>query len=295
MTNEQLAQSIRAGSEELLPALWENVERFFLLKASSWYWQHTELCARTGVAEDDIRQEAYFAFLDTVKYYDASSGYQFLTFATFPMKNRFNQLCGLRTRAQQLLPLNRCVSLSAPIQIEDDLTLEDMILDPAAEKSYQDAEENIYIEQLHNVLESCLNEIPSLQAQAVKARFYDGMSLNEVGERIGRTAPAARDIIGNGLRSLRRGSSIARLKPWQEDIISSCALRSSFQFWKNSGMSSTEYAVLKKEKFEEKALEHAVLKKEIFEEEESLVMEKIKYLEKQRLEKKKKRALLLKK
>ncbi len=254
MTNEQLVASIKAGSEELLSTLWENVERFFLSKASDWYWEHTDLCARTGVEEDDVRQESYFAFLDTVKYYDISSGYQFLTFARFPMKNRFNQLCGIRTKAQQLQPLNRCTSLSNPIMIEEDITLEEMIEDPVAEKSFMDVEEKIYTEQLHNVLEICLNEIPSLQAQAVRTRFYDGMSLAEIGKQIGKSVTMTSAVIYNGLRALRRGSCFTRLKPWQEDIVSSCAMKSSFQFWKNTGTSSTEYAVLKKEKFEEEIL-----------------------------------------
>ena len=55
MTNEELALKIQNGERNLIPTLWEQVERFIYLKSENWYWQHEETCIRCGVALDDLK------------------------------------------------------------------------------------------------------------------------------------------------------------------------------------------------------------------------------------------------
>ena len=40
MTNEEFALKIQNGERNLIPTLWEQVERFIYLKSENWYWQH---------------------------------------------------------------------------------------------------------------------------------------------------------------------------------------------------------------------------------------------------------------
>ena len=68
MTNEELALKIQNGERDLIPPLWEQVERFIYLKSENWYWQHEETCIRCGVALDDLKQVSYFAFLDAISF-----------------------------------------------------------------------------------------------------------------------------------------------------------------------------------------------------------------------------------
>ena len=70
MTNEELVMVIKGGNDELTPSLWERVERFAHVKATDYYYLHTDLCARAGVTLDDLKQESYFAFMAAVNYYD---------------------------------------------------------------------------------------------------------------------------------------------------------------------------------------------------------------------------------
>lgn len=83
MTNEELALKIQNGERNLIPTLWEQVERFIYLKSENWYWQHEETCIRCGVALDDLKQVSYFAFLDAIRYYTSADSYKFLTYLVF--------------------------------------------------------------------------------------------------------------------------------------------------------------------------------------------------------------------
>ena len=60
MTNEELAVIIKNGNEELLPSLWERVERFAVSRAKIYFNSHLEVCAAAGVMLDDLYQESYF-------------------------------------------------------------------------------------------------------------------------------------------------------------------------------------------------------------------------------------------
>ena len=129
MTNEELALKIQNGERNLIPTLWEQVERFIYLKSENWYWQHEETCIRCGLALDDLKQVSYFAFLDAIRYYTSADSYKFLTYLVFPLRNRFNEACGIRTKAQAQRPLNRCKSLNAAGPgFEEGITYEDTII-----------------------------------------------------------------------------------------------------------------------------------------------------------------------
>lgn len=244
MTNEKLADLITAGANELIPTLWERVQRFLYLKAKDWYNYMPELCKRAGVEQEDLEQEAYFAFLDALNHWDPEAGYTFLTFTAYPLRNRFNALCGRRTDAQKKKPLNNSQSLQTPIG-EEDLFLMDIIEDEAAEEDFRNVEKSIDQQRLHEVLEKCLNTLIPAQANAVRMRFYEDLTFEEIGKRLGCSRNMSRSRTGDGLRNLRRGKSGQLLKLWRADIISSTYHSSGFSLWDYTRTSSTEYAALK--------------------------------------------------
>ena len=254
-TNEQIAEKIQDGEDSLIPVLWDNVEKFARVKSNDWYYQHENTCIRCGITIEDLYQLSYFAFLDAVRYYKREQTHKFLTYLIYPLRNQFNEACGLRTEKQKLTPLNRCTSISLPIGSDEAITIEDTLEDKTAAGDFTEAEERIYIKQLHNVLEECLSEIPSLQADVLRARYYDNKTLEEVGAMIGASRNAARARESDGLRSLRRGSSIRRLRHWRDDIISTVGYAGSgFSSWDRTRTSSVERTVLRLEEDEMKAL-----------------------------------------
>ncbi len=246
MTNEELALKIQNGERDLIPPLWEQVERFIYLKSENWYWQHEETCIRCGVALDDLKQVSYFAFLDAIRYYTSADGYKFLTYLVFPLRNRFNEACGIRTKAQAQRPLNRCKSLNAAVPgSEEGITYEDIIVDEIAAEDFQRAEDGIYNEQLRSVLDECLATLPEVQSTVIQYRYFEGLTAEEVGQKVGLTYVQCRNRETDGLRKLRRGKNRKRLEAFAEDIISRYAYCSSYSLWKATGTSSTEYTALK--------------------------------------------------
>ena len=251
MSNEELAVSIQNGQAELLPVLWEQVERFADAKAKDYFYLHPSICAAAGVTVEDLQQEAYFGFLEAIRYYDSAKGYGFLSFMKFPLQNAFNQLCGMRTEKQRRAALNNARSIYEPIG-DEDLCLMDMLEDEEATEKFEAVHQKAYIRQLRDDLELCLATLPEVQRGIIKDRFYEGLSAEKTGERFGLTAAQCSTQEAGGLRKMRNGKNAARLKAYREDIISHHFNYSGFGFWNRTGMSSTECAVLKREQAEEK-------------------------------------------
>lgn len=251
MTNEELVMVIKGGNDELTPSLWERVERFAHVKATDYYYLHTDLCARAGVTLDDLKQEAYFAFMAAVNYYDPDKGFLFLSFMTYPLLKAFNGACGLITQKGKLEPLNNFKSLSTPVG-EEDLTMEDMLEDETAGEDFQSIEELDYTKRLRSDLEECIDTLNPDQAYTIRERYFEGMNTRQIAERHGITEGLCRGRETEALRHLRRGKNYAKLAKYQNDIISRFAYKSSFSLWRDSGCSSVEYTVLKMEKAAER-------------------------------------------
>lgn len=243
MTNEKLTELIQDGITELIPSLWENTAKFFYLQARKWFNKYPDMCRRAGVELQDLEQESYFAFLDAVRYYKREAGLKFLSYADFPIKNRFNDLLGLRYEAQTHLPLNGAVNIEKPIG-EEDITLQDMLEDPAAAQEFSSLEALIDNKILRDDLEACISNLKPIEAAAIRCRYFDGLTLEETGERLGVSRNMARSREADGLRNLRRGQNGKRLKKYRADIISTSYRLGGLGKWKNTHTSSTEWAVL---------------------------------------------------
>lgn len=244
MTNEELTVMIKEGNTSLIPSLWKQVERFTAAKAKDYFSLHPLTCAAAGITLEDLQQEAYFALLDAVRYYDPEVGHTFLTYLRYPLLNAFNDICGMRTQRSKQAPLNHSKSLYTPIG-EEDITLADTLEDEGAAEDLRQAEAAIYNSQLHNALEECLSTLPAIQESVIRCRFYEGLTIAETGEKIGLSRSKSRSREYEGLRALRRGKNRKRLESFREDIISRHAYHSSFSLWRDTGTSSTEYTAMK--------------------------------------------------
>ncbi|MDR1206730.1 MAG: hypothetical protein LBL26_14820, partial [Peptococcaceae bacterium] len=80
----------------------------------------------------DLVQESFFSLLDAVEVYDPKSGFSFLTYTNFPLKNRFAAATRMLTPAQRKEPLSRAMSLDKPLPNAEDLTLADVTEDHSA-------------------------------------------------------------------------------------------------------------------------------------------------------------------
>ena len=153
-SNEELAAAIRAGQKELLPQLWNQVERFVARQASRAMTLSDGFGG--GVEFEDLYQSGYLALVAAVEAYNPARGMSFVGYLAFVLKSAFAEAGGCRTARQAKDPLRHAGSLDAPLGDDDgDATLADMI--PAAAPEPEDlAVESLYIRQLHDALETAM-------------------------------------------------------------------------------------------------------------------------------------------
>ena len=244
MTNEEMAVRIQQGETGLYSLLWERVEKLVTLLAGRYYARSQVTCARSGVEIEDLIQAGYFAMMDTAESFKAGSGYKLTTYLNRHLLNRWAQMLGVKHGREKFDPLNRCISLEKPIAGENKETaLGDVIPDKAAEQAIESSFERVYTQQLHDVLESCLDTLRPQEADTIRGRFYRGETLKQIAERQGCTFQYVRIQESNALRGLRRGANLRKLKAWREDIIDRNAYKTGFGMFRQLGASSVEITV----------------------------------------------------
>lgn len=245
-TNEELAAMIQAGEREQLPILWDQVQAFVRSEAARWVRAWSK--SRPSLEFDDLYQCGYIALCGAVETYKAGENMSFIGWLAFYLKTEFAQEIGCRTPKQLRERQTLVLSLDAPLGGEaEDITLGDMVADQ--KDRYADAEEDIYREQIKTVVGKALGELPQPQREAIQLRYYDGLTLAEIGGKIGISTEQARQRENKGLRTLRKGNTAAELREayygdrnYYRDT--------GFHSWLHHGCSVEEWNLIRQEEWE---------------------------------------------
>ncbi len=243
MTNEELAERAKAGDAAALMELWESVRRVCFRIAG----RYGDMLSRAGPDTDDVAQELFLAYHAAL----TEGGYRFTTYLTYHVKNALRAVLGIRRGSRELPPVP--VSLDCPLGDETDNTMGDLVPDPEATQAFTDAESRVWCEQLHDALDQCLDDLEEKQAEAVRGTYYKGLTAAEVGECLGISASQATQLKQSGLRKLRHGENLRRLKQYRDEIASGIYRGTGFAAWKYGGSSVEERAVLRLEELENPA------------------------------------------
>lgn len=211
MSNEELAVLIQRGQQGRLPELWQQVERFVRWKADKLAGK---LNGRCGITAEDLYQCGYLALVSAVQSFCIEKESSFIGWLDFYLKREYAALGGWLTERQKNDPLNNAVSLDVPVDAEneDSSTLGELQSDPIAEEAFLDIEEQDRIQRLHSVIEALLQEIPQLQADVIRLRFYHNMPLQEIGATLGISTDKARQTETKTLRTLRQARYCQELR-----------------------------------------------------------------------------------
>ena len=246
MTNEELVALIQGGERDRLAVLWEQVERFVALQARR---QILFSGGFGGVEVDDLYQSGYIALVAAVDSYDPTAGRSFIGWLSLALKTAFAEAGGYRSKHQARDPLHRAGSLDAPVRAGDEEAnaLGDFIPDHGAVQDFQDVEDRLYLEQLHNALEKALDELPDRQGDAIRRHFYQNWSLEEIAAAEGISGEAVRQRQEKGLRELRQQRE---LQQFVEDR-TPYYLRVGVSEFKRTGESAVERIVFRREQLME--------------------------------------------
>ena len=202
MSNEELVELIQGGERDKLLELWGQVERFVAGQAR----RRLVLSAGAGGVEfGDLYNAGYLALVAAVDRFDPESGRTFISWLALHLKTAFAEAGGYRSRKQARDPLHRAGSLDVQAFDEDSATLGELQPDPAAALAFEDAERQIYQEQLGAVLGDMLAALPEEQRRTLRRRYYAGQKLEEIAAGEGVAVKIIQRRQNDGLRALRRG------------------------------------------------------------------------------------------
>ena len=245
-TNAALAALAAAGNAFALGQLWEINKGFLRRYFWQWYSKNKPIADEHGLTIDDLDQEGYFAIQAAANAYDPAKG-SFLTLLPYYAQSQLNKvLYGEHRRTitaddgrQVCLsanPLNACTSLDAPLDGEDEgsSTRGETIPDPAASQAFQQAEDGIYTDELHEMLETTMAEnLTVREADVLRRRYYDNQTLQAVGDELGVCRDRVRQIEQKAFRKLR---DVPQLQRWHEDVIMTRAWRGTgWGAWNSDG------------------------------------------------------------
>jgi RNA polymerase sigma factor (sigma-70 family) len=238
MSNEELAVLIKAGETALYSQLWAGCERYFKLRAYSYYTRNRNRADSAGQTTEDFYDACFFAMVNAVKSFDPESGYTFLTYTKYHILNEFRSLIGIKLKRRN--PLDDCSSLDETAQDGETAYIE-LIEDPESLEPFEEIAEREDTLMLRAELEAAINTLPEREADIIRRHYFEEIPVERIAECIGVSRKRGYDLERRGLDSLRECEEIAK---YHDEIISREAYHNTgLTAWKTSGVSSVERAV----------------------------------------------------
>ena len=213
MEASKIAAAVQTGQADVLE-LWEAVRRFAYDRAYRWTRAAN---GRGGVVLDDLIQVAFLALLDAIRTWTPEGGESFVGWYSLKLKTAFAEATGQRTERSRREPLDRALSLDAPLtgsETGEDLTLADTIEDPRSEEEIEAVAERDFQQRRRQALVQALDSLPEDQRQAVVLRHCHGLTLNQTAAQMDTTKAAARAAERKGLRLLRHPKNSQELRQY---------------------------------------------------------------------------------
>lgn len=240
MTNEELVALIQAGDREKLLELWEQVEKFIALQASRRIVFTNGL---GGVTAEDLYQSGYIALVAAANSYDPEVGCSFIGWLALALRTAFAEAGGYRTTKRD--PLQGATSLDTPLK-DSESTWVDLQEDPAATQALQDIEDGVWLGQLREALTVALAELPDIQAETLRRRYYAGQTLEQTAASTGVYPETARQREQKALRALRRRRELQQFVEERTPYY----LRVGVDAFQRTGESAVERIVFKRERLQ---------------------------------------------
>lgn len=244
-------ERIRDGDDSLIPRLWEQVERFISMQARRYLRAVEERGRAPAFDVDDLVQEAYFAMLQAVDYFDAERG-GFLAILELCCKSAFAEVAGYRRGGQRSDALSRSISGDAPLSEDGDLTLLDTI--PADGPAVEDAATMaMYQQQLHDALDRALAGLSTRQEVILRRRYYRGETQETIAADLDCTHANVSDQERAALRRLYDARALNGLGEFLETHTNYYA-HTGLSHFKHTGTSAVEAVAIKREELARKWL-----------------------------------------
>lgn len=224
MSNEELVVRIQNGEADLMPVLWAQVEKFVCWRADR-LWMALE--GRADMELEDLYQCGYIALVEAVATYTPGSG-SFSTWLAVYLKKEFVEATGYRTVRERMDPCKHAVSLSRPVgDNSDGLELADTVEDKSCQAAFDTLEEKMWRQQLHEITEEILADLPEAQEALLRGRFYEEKTLGKLADELGISPENVRIRIYKALETVRKSKQAKELLSFYD-----------FDYYRETGLSS---------------------------------------------------------
>lgn len=246
MSIEEMVAAIQGGNTALLEPLWGNLQRLVHTFA---YRYHAATQGRGGVTVEDLEQAGFLAMVDAIPHYNPAEA-AFSTYLAQYLRKHFQETSGrlYKDAKGYFMPkdaLNTSISLNMHVDDEEETELLDLVEGSAT--NWESIEEAIWREQLRKTMDDALQQLPDDQVAVLHHRFWDGLTYEQIGNRLGCDGNKARSEESKAIRALRQPACRKRLMPFYDfDYYSGTGLGA----FKSGGASIQERYVIHKEQCE---------------------------------------------
>lgn len=209
ISNEELAALIQKGNTEYTEQLWCAVERFVRLKARKLK-SHSAI-GDTATDAEDLYQTGFIAMLRAVETFNPTQNNSFLSWLSYFLKQEFAQATGYLRHKHTADPTKSAVSLYTPVGEEEDTTLLELLPDPSAELDFFEAEHKAQIHHIGKQLNSAFDKLSPKQAETIRRRYFDGLTLQETADTMGISRQRAHQLEQAALERLKKDPNVQKL------------------------------------------------------------------------------------
>lgn len=208
MSNEELAQRIQAGENDLTLELWEQVKRL-VIKIIYKYLPKDGSTNRVEL--DDLIQAGFIGMLGAVKDFTPSEGFTFSTFLNHHLANEANKALCRRSNKQKLDPLNDAVSMDKPIlsSTGENLTLADTLQDASTAYIYDDLIDDLAKHQdCQKILEQVKKLLEPMDQDFFTDKYTQGLTAPAIAEKHSIEESKVKNSIVKSLHKIRYSKTV---------------------------------------------------------------------------------------
>lgn len=250
MSNEEMAERIKAGERDLTLTLWEQVHKLII---KIIYTRYLPRDGSTNQVEiDDLLQAGFIAMTKAVGDFDSASGFAFTTYLTNHFKNAAREVLGIRSHGKKD-PLIGATSLDQSLSKSDnnDLTLSDTVCDDATVWLYDDLiDATVQYEEVKTIL-GRVKILNPLNQEIFRERYVSGLNFLAIAERHQIPLKEARSRAREALRRMRNDYMIRLLWERRVDHKTRFYRHKGVTAFRSSWTSATEDTVLERERIRE--------------------------------------------
>ncbi|WP_102399516.1 sigma-70 family RNA polymerase sigma factor [Haloimpatiens massiliensis] len=231
MTNEELVYLYQKGDKKALDKLIERNKGIVYKLANKFYVEKTN-----SIDREDLEQEGFIGLMAAAKKYkkDIENPAKFTTYAVYWVYSKISRYVNQRSTNEE-------TSLNIPIGEDGENELLDTI--EGVDYGFENVEERLYIQKLHEELEEAMLKYNTLQEREIlKLRYgwnnVKPMKLREIGEVFNISHGCVRRVEAKARRKIRNtpwGQEMRREMYIKKAYAAKYNIQSNLEFmeWKN--------------------------------------------------------------